>query len=311
MRDPYQVLGVPRDADEGEIKRAFRKLAKTLHPDLNPGNAEAERRFKEVNQAYSLLSDAGRRARYDRGEIDEAGEEKSDEIYRSYADRQGGPKYWRGGRSGDAIDLGDVFAEFFDGDSVAGVRARRPRQGQDLSYQLAVDFMDAAHGAKKRVRLAEDRDLDLTIPEGAEDGMVLRLKGAGLPGAYGGPPGDALVTLTIEPHPFFRREGADLHLDVPISLDEAVLGASIKVPTPHGSVAMKVPANSNNGAVLRLKGKGLKRRGAEGRGADARGDLFAHLTLVLPDKEDGELKRFLEGWQRPKGYNPRKKSGWD
>ena len=269
MKDPYEVLGVARDASEEDIKRAYRDLAKKLHPDLNPGNADAERRFKEVAQANGLLSDSEQRKRFDRGEIDASGQETASApgaggAYRHYAESDAGAKYnpYGGGSNGGAeeFDVEDILAQMFGGR--AGHRAQGAKlniRGADVSYRTTVSFLEAAVGAKKRLQLAGERTLDVTIPAGSEDGRTLRLKGQGLPGHGEAPAGDAYIQIHVAPHPHFTRKAKNIHLDVPITLQEAVLGGSVTVPTIHGPVAMKVPAGANSGRVLRLKGKGIAR----------------------------------------------------
>lgn len=306
-KTPYEILGVAADASQDDIRKAYRKLAKKLHPDLNPGDSGAEARFKEVGQAYQVVGDEERRARYDRGEIDATGAERPQpQYYRSHADGAGGHDHPYHSTRGfeDFGDLGDVFSELFrrqaaEGGGPGGGRAGGGRQfharGGDLRYRLEVDFMDAARGGRTRVTMADGRSLDVSIPAGARDGMTLRLAGHGMPGLGDGPAGDALVELTVRTHPVFRRDGDDIRLELPITLDEAVLGAKVQVPTIHGPVAVTVPKGSSSGRVLRLKGKGVA----------GRGDQLVALKLVLPAKPDAELERFMTGWRASHGYDPR------
>jgi DnaJ-class molecular chaperone len=296
-KDPYEVLGVKKTASEEELRRAYRKLAKQHHPDLNPGKKEAETRFKEVNAAYDLLSDKEKRARYDRGEIDAAGAERPQqrEFYRGFAEGAEGGKYHNFSNI-DLDDLDDLFAGFR---GRGGGRTFRMR-GTDRQFTLTVDFLDAANGAKRRVHLG-GRDLDVTIPAGIEDGQVLRLQGQGEPGTGGAAAGDALIEVKIAPHPLFKREGQNIRIELPITLGEAVLGGRVEVPTTTGNVAMKIPKHSNTGTVLRLKGRGIK-----GTGGRADGDQYVSLKIVLPEKIDEELERFVGGWQGKHPYNPRK-----
>jgi|SRR5688572_24373669 len=281
MKDPYQLLGVARDADQETIKKAFRKLAKKLHPDLNPGNKKVEQEFKEVNAAYDLLSDPQKRARFDRGEIDATGAERPERsFYRAYAEGGGNAKY-REAEFGE-FSAEDILSELFG-------RGRRNRQttrmrGEDVSYTLTVSFVDAANGAKKRVTLADGKTLDVTIPPGTEHGQTLRLKGQGMPGTGGGPAGDAYVEIHVEPHAFFTRKDSNVHLEVPVTLSEAVLGASLTVPTVDGKVSIKVPPGSNTGTTLRLKGRGIV-----DRKSGQRGDQYVTLKVVLPERPDPEL----------------------
>jgi DnaJ-class molecular chaperone len=290
--DPYELLGVKRDASQKDIQKAYRRLAKKLHPDLNPGSAEAEKQFKEVAAAYDLLSDPEQRARFDRGDIDSSGAEQPRQryYYRDFADGAGNPY---------TSDAG--FADFVDGDDILsaifGRRAGRRRRGQDMRYWLEVDFLDAVNGATRRLTLPDGSVIDVDIPPGARDGQVLRLRGKGMAGVGG--PGDALVEIRVRPHPHFTRRGDDIHLEIPISLSEAVLGAKVDVPTPTGPVTMTVPKGVSSGRVLRLKGKGVPR--ANG----TRGDEYVTLKVALPDKPDPELESFVAGWQAGRAHNPR------
>lgn len=284
MRDPYEVLGVKRDASQEQIKRSYRQLAKKLHPDLNPGNAEAAAKFKDVSAAYDLLSDPEKRARFDRGEIDASGAERPErQYYRAYADSPQGAKY----TAGMGVDADDLFAELFGRTRGREFKAR----GTDVSYVMRVEFLEAAAGAKKRVTMADGRTLDVTIPPGTEDRQTLRLKGQGQPGFGGGPSGDAYIEVHVQPHQFFTRKDSDIHLELPVSLSEAVLGGKITVPTIDGEVAMTVPKGSNTGTTLRLKGRGVR-----DRKSGIRGDQYVKLKIVLPDPPDPELTRFAESW---------------
>jgi DnaJ-class molecular chaperone len=300
-RNPYEVLEVKPTASEEEIRNAYRKLAKRYHPDLNPGNKSAEAKFKELSAAYDILSDKEKRARFDRGEIDASGAERPEHAYqryRGFAEGAPGEKYEYHAAEGMAPeDLDDLFA-FFGRGARQGAQMRM--RGADLHFSLTVSFLDAVNGARQRLGLAADKSLDVTIPAGVRDGQVLRLQGQGQPGHNGGPPGDALIAITVAPHPFFRREGADIHLDLPVTLGEAVLGARVPVPTPTGPVTMSIPANSNSGRVLRLKGKGVARPGGE------RGDEYVTLKVVLPEGGDAALSDFLRDWAPGHPYDPRR-----
>ena len=250
-RNPYEVLGVKKEATADEIRTAYRALAKKHHPDLNPGNKQAEARFKEISAAYDLLSDADKRARYDRGEIDEGGNEKPRAYsYQDFAQDAPGAKYHaQEGMSSE--DLDDLFAYFgrggFGQGSARGEGATIRMRGADRQYALTVDFLDAINGAKQRLELAPGKSLDVTIPAGVRDAQVLRLAGQGGPGLGGGPAGDALIEIHIAAHAFFRREGDDIHLELPVTLGEAALGGRVTVPTPTGAVTMTVPPHSNTG----------------------------------------------------------------
>lgn len=306
MKDPYQTLGVARNASADEIKKAYRKLAKKLHPDLNPGNKKIEQEFKEVSSAYDLLSDTDKRARFDRGEIDASGAERPGRgYYRSYAESGQGAKY-RSGGAGDSFFAEDIFSDLFGGAFGERERgrggARMNIRGADVSYAVTADFVEAALGAKKRLTLTDGKTLDVTIPPGTEDGQTLRLKGQGLPG-MGGPAGDAFIEIKVQPHPFFTREGNDIHLELPVTLAEAVLGASVTVPTLDGKVSLKVPPQSNTGTVLRLRGKGVPRKGG------GRGDQYVKLKVVLPERPDSELAEFVQSWSKTHPYDVRSKAG--
>jgi DnaJ-class molecular chaperone len=295
--DPYKVLGVPRDAPDEEIRSAYRKLAKQLHPDLNPSNkATAEERFKKVSAAYDIVGDPAKRRQYDRGEIDANGEPRRG-FHRAHAGGAG-----RAGGRTDDFGFGDIFSDLFGG------RARRgdadspfTARGRDVRYTLEVDFLEAATGAKKRVTMPDAGVLDLTVPEGVSDGQVLRLKGKGSAGMGGSEPGDALVEIKVRPHPQFRRDGDDITLDLPITIDEAVLGAKIEVPTVSGRVQLTIPKGTSSGRVFRLKGKGVNNASA-GR----TGDQLVSLRIVLPDKIDDKLAYFLSEWRQSHRYDPRK-----
>jgi DnaJ-class molecular chaperone len=292
--DPYTALGVSRSATADEIRRAYRKLAKELHPDVRPGDKQAEERFKRATAAFNLLSDPVTKGRFDRGEIDADGNERMAfgsrprQGARAHAGAGAGP----GGVGGDAFDLGDIFSDLF-GSGFSGGRGYTRMRGRDIRFTLDIDFLDAVNGAKRRISLAEGRTLDVAIPAGVETGQVLRLKNQGGPGVQGGPAGDALVELNVRPHPYFRREGQDIHLDLNISLTEAVDGARIQTPTPSGPVTLTIPAGSNTGKTLRLKGKGVA----------GQGDQFVRLQVVLPDAPDEDLRKFVKKWSK-KGYVP-------
>jgi DnaJ-class molecular chaperone len=301
---PYEVLGVKPDASPDDIRKSYRKLAKELHPDLNPGKPEAEARFKTVTAAYDLLSDADKRARYDRGEIDESGAERPRYSYRPHAE---GAQGWKYGPQGEmnAEDLDDILSMF--GGGMRGARRARgasgdpfPMPGGDRLYALTVDFVEAAAGATKRLSLSPDSWLDVTIPPGIETGQVLRLKGKGDSGIGGGPAGDAMIEVQVAPHPYFRRDGDNITVELPVSLAEAVLGGRVTVPTVTGPVSMTIPKGSDSGAQLRLRGKGIHRRG------HPEGDQIVTLKVVIGDSGDGELAAFLESWAQKHASDPRR-----
>jgi DnaJ-class molecular chaperone len=299
--DPYTTLGVKREATQDEIQKAYRRLAKKLHPDLNPGNKTAEEKFKEVSAAYDLLGDPDKRARFDRGEIDASGTERPrQQYYRDFADQGGWSAYTSNAGFSDFGDYGgaeDILSEIFG----RGGRAGR-RRGQDVHYHLDLSFLDAVNGGKQSIVLPDGSALDVNIPPGTRDGQILRLKGKGRPGVGDGPPGDALIEISVLPHPYFTRKGDDIYLDLPISLKEAVLGTKVKVPTPSGAVTVSVPKWSSTGRVLRLKGRGVPRPDG------SRGDQYVTLKLVLPQKPDPMLEAFVADWQ-PAEDSPRQSMG--
>jgi DnaJ-class molecular chaperone len=292
MKDPYETLGVPKTASPEEIKKAYLRLAKKLHPDLNPGDKNAEERFKEVSSANDFLADPERRRRYDAGEIDATGAERPRrQFYRDYADASG--QYESQAAYADYLD-DDIFAELLKRRAQEARRAR----GADVRYRLDVDFLDAVNGAQKEIVLPQGGALNVTIPAGIEDGQILRLRGKGAPSPGEGEAGDALIEISIRPHRFFTREGDDIHLDLPITITEAALGAEVKTPTPSGKVLLKIPKGSNAGTVLRLKGKGVAR-------GDRRGDEFVRLKVMMPTQPEPELEAFLSGWKPSAPYDPR------
>jgi DnaJ-class molecular chaperone len=305
--DPYEILGVAKDASQDEIKRKYREIAKKNHPDLNPGDAGAEARFKEASQAYDILGDAEKRGKFDRGEIDASGQARPEQqFYRQYAEADPSGKYHRYESFSDMGDLGGVFDDLFGGrrqrGGAAGAGGEFRMRGGDVRYQMTVDFMEAANGARRRVAMPDGRSLDIAIPKGLKDGQTLRLKGQGQPGIGGGPAGDALVTISVEPHKFFERRGDDIHVTLPVTLHEAVLGAKVKVPTIGGAVALTIPENANTGDVLRLKGRGVA------PASGPAGDQYVTLKLVLPEQPEEKLKTFLRD-NPGQAYHPRKDMG--
>jgi DnaJ-class molecular chaperone len=293
--DSYETLGVKKDASQDDIQKAYRRLAKKLHPDLNPGNKAAEEKFKEVASAYDVLGDADKRARYDRGEIDETGAERPRQrFYRDFADDS--HAYASEAGVADFGGAEDILSQIFGRAGAGAARTNVPRRGADAHYALHLDFLTAINGGKRQITLPDGSTLDVSIPPGTRDGQVLRLRGKGRPGINGGPPGDALIEIEALPHKLFARKGDDIHLELPISLREAVLGGKVEVPTPSGAVAMTVPKWSNAGTVLRLRGRGVPRPDG------SKGDELVTLTVMLPKKPDAELEKFIAQWEgRPDG----------
>jgi DnaJ-class molecular chaperone len=298
---PYETLGLKKDASEAAIKAAYRQLAKKHHPDLNPDDKGAKLRFAEISSANDLLSDKDKRAAFDRGEIDAAGQPSQQNTYRDYAGTKQGRKYrpsspppgfegFTGEAGGfDPSQFGDIFGSMF-----GGGRAQTA-ENLDAHYTIEIDLLEAAKGASKRVTMPNGAVLDITIPEGVSDGQQLRLKGKGNAGRDG-KTGDAFVELHIRPHPLFTRDGNDIRTDLPIGFHESILGSRIEVPTIHGPVAMAVPQGASSGRILRLKGKGIKG-----------GDQFVKLAVVLPSTIDAELTGMIGEWAKTHAYDPRSK----
>lgn len=316
MRDPYEVLGVPRSANAAAIKSAYRKLAKKHHPDSNKDDPKAAERFAELNSANEILGDEDKRKQFDRGEIDADGKPRFQGFpggggargragaggFESYTFRSGGG----GGQGGGAFE--DILNSMFGG----GMRGARPGAGGagqfefdtggigvdlDLNVAMTVSLEESVQGGEKRVRLPTGKELNVKIPVGVVGGQQIRLKGQGET-APGHPPGDLLITITVAPHPFFKVDGADLRIDLPVTLYEAVLGGKVRVPTLANAVELSVPKNTSSGRTFRLKGKGLPKAGGTG-------DLFVIIRIMLPDGNDAELEALMEKWRDQHPYNPR------
>jgi len=296
--DPYAALGLAKTANAEDVKRAYKRIARESHPDLNPGDPAAEAKFKAASSAYDLLKDPDKRARFDKGEIDATGQERADRrYYREYA---GAPDdAYRSAKGYEDFDMSDVFSDLFGNRARGGPRADSfSMRGQDLQFSLEIGFLDAIYGATKRIVL-QGGPLEVTIPQGVTDGQTIRLRGKGAPGVGQGAPGDALVTISVAPHPVFRRTGDDIEIDLPITLDEAVLGGKVETPTIDGPVKLTVPKGASSGQMLRLRGRGVKR-------GDTRGDQRVTLTIVSPPKIDAELEAFFTRWRETHAYDPRK-----
>lgn len=317
MRDPYEILGVPRSASAAAIKSAYRKLAKKHHPDNNKGDPRAAERFSEINSANEIIGDEDKRKQFDRGEIDAEGKPRFQGFpggggprgragpggFESYTFRSGGAGPGQG-----AGAFEDILNSMFGG----GMRGARPGAGGgaqfefdtggigldlDVNVAMSVSLEEAVKGGEKRVRLPNGKELNVKIPAGVVEGQQIRLRGQGET-AQGHPPGDLLITISIAPHPFFKIEGADLRIDLPVTLYEAVLGGKVRVPTLGNAVELSVPRNTSSGRTFRLKGKGLPKAGGTG-------DLFVTIRIMLPDGNDAELEALMERWRDQHPYNPR------
>jgi DnaJ-class molecular chaperone len=322
MRDPYETLGVKKNASSAEIKSAFRKLAKKHHPDANKDDPKSAGRFAELNSAYEIVGDEAKRKQFDRGEIDAEGKPRfhgfegaghpgggfarGNNGFENFSFRSGGGPGGAGAGGFGGFD--DVLRNVFSGaGSARGAQGFGFQEGfgadLDISAALTVTLEDAVRGGEKRVRLPTGKELNIRIPAGLVSGQQIRLKGQGqqIPGH---PPGDALITLTIAPHSYFKLDGTDLRLDLPVTLDEAVLGAKVRVPTPAGAVELTLPKNTNGGRTFRLKGKGMPKP-KEGTKSGGAGDLLVTVRIMLPDGADADLEALMEKWRASKAYNPR------
>jgi len=333
MRDPYEVLGVSKAASPEDIKKAYRKLAKKLHPDANKKDPKAATKFSELNSAYEIVGDDDKRKAFDRGEIDAEGKPRFQGFEGFGGGRPGGPGFGRGGGfesftwgpegfrrtqsrpgggpggAGGASGFEDILSSMFGGRARGGPGPSFEAEdigsairGQDVTATATISLNEAAHGGTRRLDLPIGKEIEFKIPPGITDGKQIRLRGQGMPAPHGGPPGDVLITVSIAPHPIFKVDGQDLRLDLPISLDEAVLGAKVRVPTLDGAVELAIPANTSSGRTFRLKGKGLP-------GKKGAGDLYAAVKIVLPDGKDAELEELMKKWRAEKPHDPRKDLG--
>ena len=301
LEDPYETLGVSRGANQDDIRTAYRKLAKLHHPDLNLGNTKEEALFKKIAAANEILSDPIKRGRFDRGEIDAGGQDQpTGPSYRDHAEGQAGRRYSRGGPEAsewNSEDLNDIFGSMF---GEKRQRAGSRKRGADERYSLTVDFVDAINGATRRLTLPDGRVLDMKIPAGTFSGQELRLRGQAGIGQVNGTSGDAYIAIQVSPHGYFEREGNDIHLVLPVTISEAVLGGSVQVPTPLGSVMMRVPPHSDSGTELRLRGRGVPKHNGQ-----TAGDLYATLQVTI-GTSDLSLEEFLTKWKPSRPSNPRK-----
>lgn len=308
-RDPYLELGVTRNASADEIRKAFRKLAKQFHPDANPGDKSAEERFKRVSGAFDIVGDEDKRKKFDRGEIDADGRERHPGFG---GDSPFGPGGASGGRyrpgpgspGFEGVDINDILGDVFgrgggQRGGFGGGGFGGGGKGSDLRAHLDIEIEEAIRGGKKRIAFSDGRTLEVNIPKGAQEGQTLRLKGQGAPGRTGA--GDALIEIGFKPHAIYRREGDTLHMDLPVSVPDAVLGGKVEAPTPDGPVNVTVPRGANSGALLRLKGRGFVSPKGQ------RGDLVARLVVTLPETVDPALEKFAEQWRKERPYSPRKR----
>lgn len=292
MKDPYKILGVNKNTSQADLKKTYRKLAMKLHPDQNPDDEKVAEQFKEVSAAYALLSDEKMKARYDRGEINPDGSEKGFAGYRQQAGTGGNPFGGRGGNPfGAGFDAEDLFSSLFGGGRARSQRPKMKKRGEDKTYKISIDFLDAVLGSKKQIKLESGKSLNVKTPVNVKEGQQIRLKGQGRAGVGAGPPGDALIEVHIKKHPYFTLKGNDIHMDLPITLDEAVLGAKVTVPTAVGKIALTIPKNSSSGKTMRLKGKG-----ATDPKSKKSGDQLVRLMINLPSKTDSELEKFVKKW---------------
>ncbi|MBL4603251.1 MAG: DnaJ domain-containing protein [Emcibacteraceae bacterium] len=293
MRDPYQVLGVSKSTSKADLKKTYRKLAMKLHPDQNPNDEKVSDKFKEVSAAYALLSDEKMKARYDRGEINPDGSEKGFAGYQQHAGARGNP-YGRtagAGGFGAGFDAEDLFSSLFGGGRARAQRPRAVKRGQDKTYTINIEFLDAVTGSKKQIKLENGKTLNINIPINVKEGQQIRLKAQGRPGVGGGASGDALIEVHINKHAFYTLKNNDIHMDLPITLEEAILGGKVTIPTISGKIVLSIPKNSNSGKIMRLKGKG-----ATDPKTKKIGDQFVKLMIMLPEKINSDLEKNIKKW---------------
>lgn len=290
MKDPYKVLGVSKSTSQADLKKKYRQLAMKLHPDQNPGDDKVAEQFKEVSAAYALLSDERMKARYDRGEINADGSEKG---FSGYQRQQAGGGY----PFGSGFDAEDLFSSIFGGGAARGgagasrARSAAKKRGQDKTYTINIDFLDAVLGSKKQIKLENGKTLNIKTPENVKEGQQIRLKGQGRPGIGGGVNGDALIEVHIKKHPYFTRKNDDIVMDLPITLEEAIMGGKVTVPTVNGKIALNIPKNSNSGKTMRLKGKG-----ATDPKSKKKGDQLVKLMVMLPSGKNSDLEKSVKKW---------------
>jgi len=296
MKDPYKVLGVTKDTSPADLKKTYRKLAMKLHPDQNPGDDKVADKFKEVSAAYALLSDEKMKARYDRGEINPDGSEKGFANYQQHAG--GGANPFAGGGAGPGFgafgagfDAEDLFSSLFGSGRARTQRTRVKKRGEDKMYKISIDFLDAVSGSKKQIKLESGKTLNVNTPVNVREGQQIRLKGQGNPGVGGGASGDALIEVHIKKHPFFTISGNDIQMELPITIEEAVLGAKVTVPTISGKISLNIPKNSSSGKTMRLKGKG-----ATDAKSKKSGDQLVKLMVMLPSEVDSDLEKSIKKW---------------
>lgn len=296
MRDPYQVLGVSKNTSQADLKKTYRKLAMKLHPDQNPDDEKVAEQFKEVSAAYALLSDEKTKARYDRGEINPDGSEKGFANYRQHAGAGSGNPYGGGGGFspfGQGFDAEDLFSSLFGGARNTRQRGPQKKRGEDKTYRINIEFLDAVRGSTQKLKLQNGKTLNVKTPENVKEAQQIRLKGQGISGVGGGPSGDALIEVHIKKHPFFTIKDNNILMDLPITLDEAILGAKITVPTISGKIALNIPKNSSSGKVMRLKGKG-----ATDPKSKTKGDQLVKLMIMLPSEESKDLESAINKWSK-------------